>query len=1257
LKNNREWRISSKIFIILLILLFFINQTNALATPANLIINEVMYNPHTNDNYNEWIELYNPTNHSINISDWHIADNFVEDGLEGDTDHGDGTTIIPSHGYAIIADQGTAIYENFSIPDNAIRIYVDDAAIGNGLGNDNDKLILKNSTGQIIDAVEWGYNYSDVPGEPADVVNEGHSLARHQNIDTNDSSKDFYEGLIPTPGSKNTFLSTPSIDIKLCPFCLPKIQNNTEYGLPFAININVSNYAPNESYKLKSYVVGNLSSSWPASQTWDGNSWAYSNYYTSVINTDNYGNWSGWQYLRFKKEYQEYKNHIENNDTAYLNVKIKKDNSSNEVSKELFLLDMDESTSNGTIGGCAIGIAEINNTALQNKTIIVENRTGTYVGLYTTEDNDIDEGLTSTPGYYKVSAPVGSNYTIKVLDKEGGVSHTIQNVTVEQGTYEVDISSTETSYLLRRHESLDISLIIANTGDFRDSIGITVNQITDGWHASIEQEIMSLGPGQSDTINFHINPCQQDGCRFGIITLSATSEKDLGAFDEITFQLEILAPDLNITTIKMYDENGEQTTGLGEGEALRIKAFLKNIGNENATDVTVMFYYDVKDEDHFIGSKYYDLVGKYQKYPAVVWDTKDVTPGTHTLFIIVDEENKIDELDESNNERTIEVKIYNTSPTYSGANLLIAEVYYHTHPNIKNEFITLYNPTNQSVNLSGWYITNQPLKQRGKQAKIIFPENTMISPEDWLCVTQNASAYMWETGKKPDFEYKTDSDENVPQMDTDKTVTLSNAGSMVALKDWYNHTIDIIVYGESNYNCTGWNGTPIPNPGAGVILKRNVDHANQPIDTNISGDWLHPRRYGIGQSDFPYVDIPFYGEITTFVSPDCSFQTIVNELRKANESIYFNIYEFTNPFLCDELVDALKRNVSVNIFVEGSPIGGISDKENFILNKIVNYGGKVRSIVNDKEKEVYARYTFDHGKYLVIDNNTVIVESCNWAKTGIPINSTYGNREWGIVIRSQEVATYFLDVFLDDWNPHRCDSYSFYDMGLLIQPDFYMDRTVFTGTYIPQFESKKFEGNCNVTPVFSPDTSLDAICHMIESAKESIYIEQLYIYKNWNEGVSPFVERLVNESEQGVDVKIVLNYNPYYEATNEKCNLTKQYLEGHGIEVKFVYTNWSYFTNVHNKGMIVDNTSVLISSINWNENSVTRNREAGIIIENEDVAQYYVEVFFYDWNLMTPKPRNVTQEQISNENTIYIVAIFTMTFAIIARDWRKRKWV
>jgi len=93
--------------------------------------------------------------------------------------------------------------------------------------------------------------------------------------------------------------------------------------------------------------------------------------------------------------------------------------------------------------------------------------------------------------------------------------------------------------------------------------------------------------------------------------------------------------------------------------------------------------------------------------------------------------------------------------------------------------------------------------------------------------------------------------------------------------------------------------------------------------------------------------------------------------------------------------------------------------------------------------------------------------------------------------------------------------------------------------------------------------------------------------------------------------------------------------------------------------VIVDNRSVLISSINWNENSFLNNREAGIIVYNENISKYYLEVFLHDWNLKYCKNNETFQESIVNkndENTIYIVVIFTMTFLVIIQDWRKRKW-
>jgi len=96
-----------------------------------------------------------------------------------------------------------AVYENFTIPGNAIKLRVDDDNIGNGLHNSKDKLILKNATGAMIDAIEWGFDYIDVPGSPIPDVNEGHSIARYTNVDTDNTLADFYDEDNPTPGSEN----------------------------------------------------------------------------------------------------------------------------------------------------------------------------------------------------------------------------------------------------------------------------------------------------------------------------------------------------------------------------------------------------------------------------------------------------------------------------------------------------------------------------------------------------------------------------------------------------------------------------------------------------------------------------------------------------------------------------------------------------------------------------------------------------------------------------------------------------------------------------------------------------------------------------------------------------------------------------------------------------------------------------------------------------------------------------------------------
>jgi len=60
--------------------------------------------------------------------------------------------------------------------------------------------------------------------------------------------------------------------------------------------------------------------------------------------------------------------------------------------------------------------------------------------------------------------------------------------------------------------------------------------------------------------------------------------------------------------------------------------------------------------------------------------------------------------------------------------------------------------------------------------------------------------------------------------------------------------------------------------------------------------------------------------------------------------------------------------------------------------------------------------------------------------------------------------------------------------------------------------------------------------------------------------------------------------------------------------------------NIHNKGIIVDGKAVLVSSANWSPDGVLRNRDAGVIVYDAQVAKYFQDIFLDDWeNRASPR--------------------------------------
>lgn len=574
------------------------------------------------------------------------------------------------------------------------------------------------------------------------------------------------------------------------------------------------------------------------------------------------------------------------------------------------------------------------------------------------------------------------------------------------------------------------------------------------------------------------------------------------------------------------------------------------------------------------------------------------------------------------------------APTFGSAaqpaHLIITEVYYDTNLSYEpEEYVAITNPTGSSVELTNWAISNGSYEVK-------FPSGTSIVSGSTMYIVKDASKFNGEMVTiVPSFEYGADSDAAIPQMVVSGTVpTFSNAGDEVLLKDGTSTIIDAVLYGTSTYSCSCWPGSAVSDVSEGIILVRDrVESTGEWEDSNTVSDWDGLRVYQAGQSRFDTPTFIFAGDVTVYTSPDSSYSTLTNLLNSATTSIDLNLYEFHNTYLLTSLENAIARGVAVRVFLEGQPVGGLTDQSKYVSQEIIGAGGQVRYIISDTANERFKRYRFDHAKYGIIDGQKVFLQSENWKETGVPTTNTYGNWGWGIIINNVNYANYVKNVFDADWNEGFKDSFPYTPGTAYGEPSTgsILDTANPSGSYAAPFTSQTITGTMKVTPVFAPDSTFlkeKAIIGMMRNATKTLYVEQLYIHKHWGSAASGspatdpniYLEDVIDAARRGVEVRVILD-SAFLDATDTRDNqYTVQYIndtaasEGLNMSAKLIDLPTTHLEKVHNKGMIADGNKVLVSSINWSENSPTNNREAGVIVENSQVANYYENVFWWDWN-------------------------------------------
>ena len=164
---------------------------------AQVVINEVLYDPIGSDSQKEWIELFNSGADSVLLDGWRI----YSAGSSFKLQFTFPSFYLPAKSYLLVG--GNQVED---------RDFTAKFSFQNG-GSATDAIKLVDSTGICIDALFYDEPNKnllvDESGKPAEVfavdVKGGNTLARFAGgYDTDNSKADFFESTQPTPGKSNT---------------------------------------------------------------------------------------------------------------------------------------------------------------------------------------------------------------------------------------------------------------------------------------------------------------------------------------------------------------------------------------------------------------------------------------------------------------------------------------------------------------------------------------------------------------------------------------------------------------------------------------------------------------------------------------------------------------------------------------------------------------------------------------------------------------------------------------------------------------------------------------------------------------------------------------------------------------------------------------------------------------------------------------------------------------------------------------------
>ncbi len=446
---------------------------------------------------------------------------------------------------------------------------------------------------------------------------------------------------------------------------------------------------------------------------------------------------------------------------------------------------------------------------------------------------------------------------------------------------------------------------------------------------------------------------------------------------------------------------------------------------------------------------------------------------------------------------------------------------------------------------------------------------------------------------------------------------LPDSGVAITLKDTEGNIADTFVFDSGPASQDGWTSEAISIPSSSVSNDEFVyirgDGCTYLPDTDSADDWRYQWSVAGALGTICLQSQFAEGEalIVPIIGPQHGLLELKQFIDDSQTSLRIQLYQMQDSYLVQALLDALDRGVSVELMLDpgcnNCNIWSTTDLQykNDYSYALIQAGATVYEFNTNSNEP----YLYLHSKVAVRDSTSIWMSSGNWKSSSVPAPGVRGNVDWSVIIENSELAQMVDQQFNLDIHRSELMSLSDYDAYTFTAPD------SIGGGGVQSTIQATISGEL----LTCPENCVNKITDFIRSANNQVLLSQQTLDVDWSYGwgdENPIITALHEVASEGVSVHLIINGAYLDDDDQEVVDLFNEVWNGsEGLDASaIVMSEDDDVSKLHNKGIIVDGESVLVSSINMGSSAMNRNREMGVIIHSPLVTQYYLDGWYADWN-------------------------------------------